>query len=49
MLGREYASLSAACGPDQSTSNKEDMEMGAARSNEQQAFFFVRFLTALRV
>src|SRR4051812_27843531 len=26
VLGREYASLSAACGPGQSTSNKEDME-----------------------
>src|SRR4051812_41505074 len=35
VLGREYASLSAACGPDQSTSNKEDMEMRAARSDEQ--------------
>src|SRR3954466_8671552 len=47
--GREYASLSAACGPGQSTRNKENMVMGAARSNEQQAFFFVRFLTVLRV
>src|SRR3954451_6866929 len=42
--GREYASLSAACGPDQSASNKEIMESRAVKSNEQRAFFFVRFL-----
>src|SRR3954452_22984507 len=48
VLGREYACLSAACGPDQSTSNKEDMEMRAERNKEQQTFLFVRFPTVLR-
>src|SRR5215210_3030802 len=47
-LGREYASLSAACGPDQSTSNKEYMELRARKINKQQTFLFVRFSKILR-
>src|SRR5215203_2012955 len=49
VLGREYTCLSAACGPDQSTSNKVNMELRAARSNEQTALFFVRFQAVLHV
>src|SRR5215218_9424728 len=33
VLGREYTPLSAACGPDQSASNQEDMEVTATGSN----------------
>src|SRR5215218_11489289 len=34
VLGREYASLSAACGTDQLASNKENIEMRVSASNE---------------